>query len=434
MKNNYIITIISAVILATASVFGFPMVAKAQLTQAQSAVSQDKWSAAQLDNLVAPIALYPDPLLSQMLVASTYPLEVVEAHQWLQKNPGLSGQALMDAARQQPWDSSVQALVATPDALDTLYQDVQWTTDLGNAFLAQEVDVTSAVQRMRARAEADGRLQSTEQQTVTTEENGGRQVIVIEPANPDIIYVPVYDPFYVWGPPIIGFYPPLYYPTFGFGFGVGSNLSFCFGSWGGWGVWGWTPNWYGRTVYLNNRFFYNHQFHENLRGDIHGRTVWVHHPEHRLGVPYSNGRIARQFHGREALQRVNRQSSRNSGVERGNRAALPPAHRNENPAHHSYAPQSRFGNRQNQAVPQAQRFENRAQLRNQAPLFRNHERPRNTAPRAHQYVPRTPERQFGGSFNRGNAGGFSRGAARSFGHAFGRNAGHGFSHGGGRRR
>ena len=129
----------------------------------------------QLDTLVAPIALYPDALLSQVLVASTYPLEVVEAQQWLQKNGNLKGQQLTDAARQQNWDASVQAMVAFPDVLTMLNQDVQWTTALGNAFLAQQSDVMAAVQRMRSRAQANGRLSTTPQQTVTTETQGGQR-------------------------------------------------------------------------------------------------------------------------------------------------------------------------------------------------------------------------------------------------------------------
>ena len=166
----------------------------------------------QLDNLVAPIALYPDPLLGQMLVASTYPLEVVEASRWLQQNRNLRGQDLVEAAKRQPWDPSIQALVAVPDALAKLNQDIRWTTDLGNAFLAQQADVMGAVQQMRARAQANGRLGSTPQQTVTTEDQGGQQSIVIQPASPQVIYVPSYDPYYIWGPPVYGFYPPLYYP------------------------------------------------------------------------------------------------------------------------------------------------------------------------------------------------------------------------------
>ncbi len=271
-----------------------------QQPQSQPAPQQEL-SPQQLDNLVAPIALYPDPLLSQVLVASTYPLEVVEANQWLQRNKNLSGQQLMDAAKQQPWDPSVQALVAVPDALARLNQDVRWTTDLGNAFLAQESDVMSAVQRMRARAEASGRLKSTPQQTVTNETQGGQQAVVIEPANPDIVYVPYYDPFYVWGPPVFGYYPPLFYPAFGFGFGPGLDIGFFFGGWpwwGGWGAWGWCPNWFGSTVIINNTFFPHFGFHDGFRGGFAGRTaIWTHDPVHRLSVPYSNAQVASRFHG-----------------------------------------------------------------------------------------------------------------------------------------
>ena len=204
---------------------------------------QQMLSPDQLDDLVAPIALYPDQLLSQVLVACTYPLEIVEAQQWLQRNNNLKGTQLMDAARQQNWDASVQALVAFPDVLGRLNQDVRWTTDLGNAFLAQQADVMSAVQRMRARAQANGRLSSSAQQTVTTETQGGQSAIEIQPANPDVIYVPYYDPMYVWGPPAWGYYPSLYYPAFGFGFWPGINIGFCFGGWGGWGFGGWGWGW-----------------------------------------------------------------------------------------------------------------------------------------------------------------------------------------------
>ena len=253
------------------------------------------WSPQQLNNLVAPIALYPDPLLGQMLVASTYPLEVVEANQWLQRNKNLSGRELMDAAKQQPWDPSVQALVAVPDALAMLNQDIRWTTDLGDAFLAQQADVMSAVQQMRAQAQANGRLSSTPQQTVTTEDQGGQQAIVIQPANPRIIYVPYYDPFYVWGPPVYGYYPPLFYSGFGFGFGSGFNLSFYFDDWGGWGAWGWGPSWFGRSVFVNYSFFPRYGFHRDFGGVVRGRTVWVHDPGHRLGIPYRNRQVATRF-------------------------------------------------------------------------------------------------------------------------------------------
>jgi hypothetical protein len=262
-----------------------------------AAATQQSWTAAQLDNLVAPIALYPDPLLSQVLVASTYPLEVVEAEQWSHRNPSLNGQALMDAARQQPWDPSLQALVAVPDALAKLDQDIRWTTDLGNAFLAQQEDVMSAIQRMRSRAEDNGRLSSTAQQAVQYQDQGGYQVIEILPTNPDIVYVPVYDPFYIWGPPAYGYYPALYYPFFGFGFGSGDNLAFCFGGWGGWNGWGWGPNWFGRTVILNNGFFQRYGFRERYLNGFGGRTVWQHDPEHRMHIPYATPRVAERFGG-----------------------------------------------------------------------------------------------------------------------------------------
>src|SRR5437867_351982 len=191
----------------------------------------------QLDDLVAPIALYPDPVLSQVLVASTYPLEVVEAQQWLQQNRGRQSAQLMDAARQQNWDASVQALVAFPDVLAKLNQDIRWTNDLGNAFLSQQAGVMSAVQRMRASAKANGKLTSSPQQVVTSETANGQSSIEIQPASPDVVYVPSYDPGYVWGPPAWGAYPALDYPAFGFGFGPAWNIGLAFGPWG-WGGWG----------------------------------------------------------------------------------------------------------------------------------------------------------------------------------------------------
>src|ERR1700688_5066985 len=167
----------------------------------QQSAPRSALSVQQLDNLVAPLALYPDPILSQVLVAATYPLEVVEANQWLQQNRSLTGTALMDAAKQQNWDPSVQALVAFPDVLTRLNQDVRWTTDLGNAFLGQQADVMAAIQRLRARAQANGKLRTTPQETVTTETQNGQTAIAIQPADPQVIYVPTYDPAYIWGPP-----------------------------------------------------------------------------------------------------------------------------------------------------------------------------------------------------------------------------------------
>src|SRR6516164_3981578 len=164
----------------------------------------------QLDSLVAPIALYPDPLLAQVLAASTYPLELIQLQQWLTKNKDLKDKALADAVAKQPWDPSVQAMAGLPDVVKRLTDDIQWTTDLGNAFLAQQSDVMDAVQRMRAKAKDQGNLKSTEQVKVETKTVESKQVIVVEQANPQVVYVPSYNPTVVYGPPVYP-YPPISY-------------------------------------------------------------------------------------------------------------------------------------------------------------------------------------------------------------------------------
>ena len=268
----------------------------------------------QLDNLVAPIALYPDPLLGQVLAACTYPVELVEAQQWLQANGNLHGQQLTDAARQQNWDASIQALVAMPDVLAKLNQDIQWTTDLGNAFLAQPADVMAAVQRLRGRAQANGRLQSNQQETVTTETQNGQQAIEIQPADPQVIYVPTYDPAYVWGPPVWGEYPPLYYPAYGFGWYPGFNIGLCFGGWGGWGWggwgWGWGPNWFGGGLFINAGFFHHYGYGfgggygGRFGGGFRGTTAWAHDASHRMGAAYSNAALNSRYGAASQASRI----------------------------------------------------------------------------------------------------------------------------------
>jgi hypothetical protein len=393
MRQNPATTIFIVLALAVFTVLGSaaivgaqgqPNPAQEQQAQAEPA-PQQLWTVDQLDDLVAPIALYPDPLLGQVLVASTYPLEIVEASQWLQRNKNLEGQNLVNAARQQPWDPSVQALVAVPDAIDKLNQDIRWTTDLGNAFLAQQADVMSAVQRMRARAQANGHLASTQQQKVITQDQGGQPVVIIQPADPDVIYVPAYDPSYVWGPPVYGFYPPLYYPAFGFGFGVGYDLGFCFADWGGWGFWGWGPNWYGRSVFVNNYFFNRYGYYHRWDGGSRGRLAWVHNPDHRLNVPYGNSRIAAQFGGRTA----GFQNSYRGGV-RSNAGAIPFGSRSGGGfsgrslsgggyAGHSGQPEIRGGQ------PRGQRYQNAPRQQYQAPQQYRSEPRTYSAPRVQQY-------------------------------------------------
>ena len=181
----------------------------------------------QLDSLVAPIALYPDPLLSQTLVASTYPLEIIQLQQWIGKNKNLKDQALTDAVKKQNWDPSIQAMAALPDVVKQMADNIQWTTDLGNAFLAQQSDVMDAVQRMRKKAQDGGNLKSTEQQKVETKVVESKQVIIVEQASPEVVYVPSYNPTVVYGA-LAYPYPPIAYPPPGY-YAAGMALSFGIG-------------------------------------------------------------------------------------------------------------------------------------------------------------------------------------------------------------
>ena len=219
----------------------------------------------QLQQLVAPVALYPDSLVAQILAASTYPTTIVEAERWLQANPNLQGQALADAVNQQPWDPSVKAITQFPSVLANMDQNLSWTQSLGDAYYNQPQDVMNAIQVMRQKAEAAGNLRTTQQQAVTT--NGPD--IEIQPPNPDVVYVPVYDPWLVYGPPL-----PIWpgfvfggvwvgYPYFGFGFGI--NVGFFRGFGWGWPAWGF--NWGARQIYYNHApwvsrgpAFFNHRY------------------------------------------------------------------------------------------------------------------------------------------------------------------------------
>jgi hypothetical protein len=262
----------------------------------------------QLDSLVAPIALYPDPLLAQVLAASTYPLELVQLQQWLEKNKTLKDKALADAVQKQPWDPSVQAMAALPDVVKRLVDDIQWTGELGNAFLAQQNDVMDAVQRMRAKAQEKGNLKSNEQMKVETRVVESKQVIVVEQSNPQVIYVPSYDPVVVYGAPAYP-YPPIYYPPPGY-YAAGMAISFGIGlamgaAWGG--GWGYNCGWNGggnNNININNNNnFINNSNRQNVgnrpsqqpsRG---GGSNWQHNPQHRGGTPYSDRATANKYGG-----------------------------------------------------------------------------------------------------------------------------------------
>jgi hypothetical protein len=208
----------------------------------------------ELQQLVAPIALYPDALVSQILAASTYPTEIVEVDRWVQEHPDLKGKDLANAVDHQPWDPSIKALTQFPSVLSNMDKNLSWTSALGEAYVNQSADVMDAVQVMRARADATGNLKSNEQVKVEIEE----KTIVIEPADPEVVYVPAYDPWVVYGEPVVAWpgwypYPGLYVDGPGVSFGVGFAIGFFAGF--GWGWHGWGCDWGHRTVIYNHNTF-----------------------------------------------------------------------------------------------------------------------------------------------------------------------------------
>src|SRR5882672_2786426 len=266
----------------------------------------------QLDSLVAPIALYPDPLLAQTLAASTYPLEVIQLEQWMEKNPNLKGKALADAVAKQPWDPSIQALVEFPDVVQRMAGNVQWTTDLGNAFLAQQSDVMGAVQRMRGKAQGTGNLKTSAQSVVRTETvSSGKQVIEIQQANPDVVYVPSYDPTVVYGPAPVEYpYYPYTYPGYVPGTALmwGAGIALGAAAWGSWGGhWG-NCDWNGGNVNINNNnnFNKNNNFNRNVNRGQGGQGNWQHNPQHRGNAPYGDRGTANKFGGQGARGAGNR--------------------------------------------------------------------------------------------------------------------------------
>ena len=292
--------------LAIVLAFALPFAAQAQ-TQAPAspppasgAPSQNLLTDAQLDALLAPIALYPDALLSEVLMASTYPLEVVEADRWAKANKNLKVDALQGALGQQSWDDSVKSLVTTPEVLDMMSDKLSWTQQLGDAVLAQQPDVMDAIQRLRAKAQANNKLASNQQQTVSTQSEGGTQVIVIAPAQPNVMYVPYYNPAVVYGPWPYPAYPPYYWPppayigagiiATGLAFGAGYAL----GRWASGGYWGGSVNWSNNNININR----NNNINNINRG---GGNNWTHNPAHRQGVRYNNPGVANRFGGNGTL-------------------------------------------------------------------------------------------------------------------------------------
>jgi len=312
----------------------------AQASQGQQYIQQ---TPQQLQQLVAPIALYPDSLVAQILAASTFPESVVAADEWVQAHPNLMGDAWAQAVDQQPWDPSVKALTAFPSVLGNMDKNLSWTSSLGDAYYNQEQDVMDAVQAMRQRAQEAGNLLTTEQQTVTSQDS----TIIIEPASPEVVYVPEYDPWLVYGGRIEAWpgwyeYPGIWYgglyPSYGVGFGIGFYGGY------GWGWRHWGSDWHHRSITYNHDRYYSRS-----------RTFYNRNNYHRTGE--ARGEFSRdhgRFSGDQGADRArsnegNRPASANAGSPRGVKNRPAPAARpfegNNNAARGYAEPRGQSGTR-----------------------------------------------------------------------------------------
>jgi hypothetical protein len=278
-----------------------PVVFAQQAQPAQTQAPAPEFTQAQLEQILAPIALYPDELLTQVLVASTYPLEVVMASRWLDQpgNKDLKGDALVKALDGQDWDASVKSLVPFPTVLKTMSDQLDWTQKLGDSFLAQESDVFAAVQSLRGRAQAAGTLKSTEQQTITQDASA----IVIAPAQANTVYVPAYNPTVAYGAWPYPSYPPVYYPPpagYYLGTALATGLAFGAGVAITGALWGWgRPNWGAGSVNVNVNRFNSINANSINANRFSNRTLssstWQHNADHRRGVGYANAQVRQQY-------------------------------------------------------------------------------------------------------------------------------------------
>jgi hypothetical protein len=263
--------------------------------------SKKVFSPEELDQMLAPIALYPDSLFAQVLMASTYPIEIVQADRFAKKNKNIKGEKLMEAAKNEDWDPTVKSLLEFPEVLEMMSEKLDWTTKLGDAFLAQQKDVMDSAQRLRKKAQESGNLQTTKEQKVIVE----KETIIIQPSNPEVIYVPAYNPTVVYGTWAYPAYPPYpYYPpgygmaaaTFGFMAGVAVGSSGCC-----WGNSNWGHGDVDIDVNRENNFTRNNYNKERAtqyqqkRGQQGGQQKWQHNPENRKGAAYRDNATAQKF-------------------------------------------------------------------------------------------------------------------------------------------
>jgi hypothetical protein len=270
--------------------------------QSFAAANQQSFSQEELDQLVAPIALYPDPLLAQILMASTYPLEIVTAARWTKENAALKGKALTDALAEQTWDPSVKSLTAVADVLNMLNTKLDMTIKLGDAFLADQKKLLDTVQSLRAKAQTAGHLKTTKEQVVKTDNT----YISIEPSEPQMVYVPAYDPNIVYGAWPYPDYPPYYY--YPHGFSAGMALSFGAGLIVGDALWG-HCDWGNHNVNINVNQYNN--FNHARINDNH----WAHNPEHRGNVPYRDHNLAQKYNKDQLKDREARDAFRGRAEE-----------------------------------------------------------------------------------------------------------------------
>lgn len=265
------------------------------------AADAKSFSQQELDQLVAPVALYPDALLAQILMASTYPLEIVSAERWVKANPQLKGTALEDALQGQAWDPAVKSLTVFPTVLAMMSEKLDWTQKLGDAFLAQQQDVMATVQALRAKALAEGTLKDSKEQKVTTQTENDKTVIIIEPVDPEVVYVPTYDPAVVYGTWPYPAYPPYYWYPPGYYYPGGAFLA---GVIIGWALWG-GCNWGNGGVYVDH-----HRYNNFNRSNISGDFNWRHNVNHRGAVPYRDKAVARQYGRGQATDAATRDAFR----------------------------------------------------------------------------------------------------------------------------
>jgi hypothetical protein len=290
-----------------------PLSAQAPSSTAQPASSNKTppFKPEELEQIVAPIALYPDSLLAQIFMASTYPLEIVEAARWSKEHPDVKGDAVSKAVESQTWDASVKSLIVLPDVLAMMNEKLDWTQKLGDAFLAQQKEVMDAVQRLRAKAKEAGNLKSSKEQTVKTEPapagSATPQTIIIEQADPQVVYVPTYNPTVVYGAWAYPAYPPYYYYPPGYAAGA-AFWSFTAGVIVGGAIWG-NCNWGGSDIDIDVNKYNNFNRNEinanrnNVGSGNRGNTknTWQHNPEHRQGVGYRDS-ASQQKYGRASSQ------------------------------------------------------------------------------------------------------------------------------------